>query len=70
MLIVSSAILSIANIIRNFINRLGVRNNCIFGGLLKADQKILFISTLVMIAPFPYIVMDNIYLMGNKYLNK
>lgn len=54
MFIVSSAILSMANIIiRNFINRLGVRNNCIFGGLLKADEKVLFISTLVMIAPFP-----------------
>lgn len=51
---ISSAILrSWQNVIRNFINRLGVRNNCIFGGLLKLIRNILFISNLVMIAPFP-----------------
>ena len=42
-----------ADVIRNFINRLGVRNNCIFGGLLKLIGNVLFISNLVMIAPFP-----------------
>ena len=52
------------DIIWNFINRLGVRNNCIFGGLLKLIRKVLFISNLVVIAPFPCVVTSN------KYLNK
>lgn len=52
------------DIIRNFINTLGVRNNYIFGGLLKLIRKVLFISNLVVIAPFPCVVTSN------KYLNK
>lgn len=41
---------SMANIIRKYINTLGVRTSCIFEGLLEIDQKILFVSTSVMIA--------------------
>lgn len=39
-----------ANIIRNFINRLHVKTNCIFGKLLNINQEILFVSSLVIIA--------------------
>lgn len=39
---VSSAKQSMINIIKNFINRLDVRTNCIFG-VVAENQKILFV---------------------------
>lgn len=39
--------MSMAEILWNTLNTLGVRINCLFGGLLGINQKILFVSTLV-----------------------